>query len=212
MPGYDVLRSDTLSHLEYFTEWGGPAWERLVRVGIVDCLGGSLEGKNVLEIGARYGKMSCLFGLLGANVTGIDIHSAHIEAARAEAGAFDLESTVHFMKYGGDLRQLSGSGYDLVFAKSVLWLFPNLKEVAIQIDRLLATGAEVLFIENALGGPLLRLARKLKHAGRWDYSSAHFMTSKRIDELKSVFRVDRIVRNRIPPIYLIGGGKKPELS
>ncbi len=212
MTDYEALKTAPLAHLDYFTEWGGRAWERLVRIGMVEYLGGNFEGKRVLEIGSRYGKMSCLFGLLGARVTGVDIHSEHVDVARAEAEYLGVESNVAFLKYGGQLSELRPRTFDIVFLKSVMFLFDDLRTFCVELHGLLAEDGRVVFVENGLGGPLLQLARKFRHHGGWDYSQASFMTSNRIEVLESVFGIDRIVRTRIPPIYLFCGRKRTSAS
>lgn len=207
MTDYEALKRDPLAHLDYFTEWGGRSWERLVRIGLVDYLGGNLEGKRVLEIGARYGKMSCLFGLLGAHVTGVDIHQEHIEAARAEARQLGVDSRVEFFKTEGNLEGISGA-FDIVFTKSVLVLVPDLKGLLISADFLLNVGGRVVFIENGRGGPLLRLVRRFKHRGRWDYSAVSFIAPMQLRMVESVFEIERTERSTIPPIYLLCGRKR----
>lgn len=210
MTDYAALRRDPLSHLDYFTEWGGSAWERLVRIGLVDYLGSDLEGKRILEIGARFGRMSCLFGLLGATVTGIDIHEECLEIACAEARRLGVDSQVQFAKYSGDLGVITQK-FDIAFSKSVLVVVPDMTALLSKTAQLLNKDGRVVFIENGRGGRFLRIARKLRHYGRWDFSRASFITPHHIDTLKSIFEIDRIVRSRIPPIYLLCGRRKAVL-
>lgn len=59
-----------LQHLGYFMEWGSKGWQKLMTHAIEHFLGTNLRGLQVLDIGTRYGKMACLFSLLGAEVMG----------------------------------------------------------------------------------------------------------------------------------------------
>ncbi len=63
-----------LQHLDYFVEWGGRAWQRPMEQAFQDFIGKDLHDQQVLEIGTRYGKMACLFALLGAKVIGLDMN------------------------------------------------------------------------------------------------------------------------------------------
>lgn len=208
MTNYETIRRDPLAHLDYFTEWGGSAWTRLVKIGLVDYLGGNFEGQRVLEIGARYGRMSCLFGLLGARVTGIDIHAECLEIARVEAQKLGVESRVEFRQYTGEFTELSGQHFDVVFAKSVFFLFGDLRRVLPDVDKLLNEKGKVVFIENGLGGRVVQFARKVRHAGGWDYSRAHFFTNERLKVTRAVFNIEKVVTTRLPPVYLMCGTKK----
>ena len=44
-----------------------------------------IAGKKVLELGCRTGRMSSLFGLLGAEVVGVDLPNVCLKAAQREA-------------------------------------------------------------------------------------------------------------------------------
>jgi SAM-dependent methyltransferase len=205
---YDRIRRDPLAHLDYFTEWGGHAWNRLTRIGIADYLGGSLDGQHVLELGFRYGRMSCLFALLGARVTALEIHPQFLEPARAEARRFSVDSQVEFVMYDGMPGNIPDGSYDVVFAKSVLVLVKDLPRFLSGLSQCLPAGARVVFVENGLGGPLLRLARRVKHRGGWDYTEADYFTTAHVDLVRSLFDIERLIRTRIPPIYLFCGTKR----
>lgn len=208
MTAYDQIRAKPLSHLDYFTEWGGQTWTRMVKIGLTDCLGGNLENLRVLEIGSRYGRMSCLFGLMGAQVVGIDVHLRYVEAAREEACKLDVSSQVEFVHSSGDLREMPSGGFDLVFSKSVLVLLPDLNATLFEVNRLLSHRGRILLIENGLGGWLLRFMRRVRHRGRWDYSKVNYFTQEHIRRIQSVFEIERVVRSHFPPVYLICGRKR----
>src|SRR5438093_6304729 len=115
-----------LANLSYFTEWGGRSWENLFKYALRDL--GDLNGKTVLEIGPRFGKMSACFALLGAQVVGVETDAAALRQAEAEVKQWDMLANVAFFNYDGDLDHcdaLSGSEFDLIFTKSVLVLLGN---------------------------------------------------------------------------------------
>jgi SAM-dependent methyltransferase len=203
------LRAHPLSHLDYFVEWGGAAWEAMVRHGVTDFLGSSLDGLRVLEIGSRHGRMSCLFGLLGARVVGLDRYESFVESARGEARRLGVSSRVEFVLTAGDFQDLPPGTYDIIFTKSVLVSFSDLPSGLSSIDRFLSPGGRVLFIENGLGGAPSQIMRWIKHRGRYDYSMNHYLTPDRIQAFKSTFAVDRVSYSRFPPVYLICGHKRP---
>lgn len=202
------IRNSPLSHLDYFAEWGGAAWSRLIRTGLVDYLGGDLSGKRVLDFGSRNGRMSCLFALLGAEVTGLDIHPECAETGRREAEQFGLSSRAEFMRYSGHLEEVAERRFDVIFSKSVLVLVPDLHNTLTGLERLLVPDGRFVFIENGRGGLPLRAARWLRHRGKWDYSGVTFFARPEIDLVSSLFTVERAERSLVPPIHLLCGRKK----
>lgn len=201
----DRIIKEPLSRLGYFTEWGGRAWERLVRIGIADYLGGDLRGLSILDFGARYGRMSCLFALLGARVTGVDIRAECLERARAEARHLGVSDQIDFIQYDGNIESLPRHTYDVVFSKSVLVLVDNRPLVLRAMKRLLKTDGRIVFIENGLGNAALRLARRIKHRGKWDYTRAHYFTAQDARLLRREYQIEHTARSFIPPIYLFCG-------
>jgi SAM-dependent methyltransferase len=205
----DDLRAHPLAHLGYFTEWGGAAWRAMVRLGVTEFLGPTLDGLHVLEIGSRHGRMSCLFGLMGAQVLGIDRYQSFVESAQEEARRLGVTSRVQFARTAGDFQDLPTGTYDIVFTKSVLVTFPDLQKALANINRLLNPGGRVLFIENGLGGTSLQLMRWIKHRGRNGYSMINYFTSDRIETIRNKFDIDRVEYSSLPPVYLICGHKLP---
>ena len=199
--------ADPLSHLDYFTEWGGSAWERLVRIGIEEFLGTKLDGLHVLDFGTRYGRMGCLFALLGARVTGIDVHGEFVAHARLEAQRLGVSRQTEFIQYDGDLSSLPSCKYDIIFSKSVLVIVDDRPCIIRGLERLLKDDGRIVFVENGLGNVALRLARRLKHHGKWDYKEARFFTSEDDRLLRSMFRIERTSRSFVPPVYLFCGRK-----
>lgn len=115
-------------------------------------------GRRLLDLGCRYGKMSCFFGLLGAEVLGLDTDAEAIPRARAERDRWRVEG-VEFAQYDGDLGQIDGT-FDFVFTKSVLVVVPDLPTVLRDVRERLRPGGELLAAENAAGGPVLDFLRR----------------------------------------------------
>jgi SAM-dependent methyltransferase len=187
--------------LKYFTEWGGKSWVNLVEQSLNYM--GDIQGKRVLDIGCRYGKISALLSLMGADVTGIDIHKEHIEIAEQEARKWRVNP--RFILYEGDLDIFPDNHFDIVFTKSVLVVVPELNLFLQKINQKLKPGGMIVFIENSKGG-LLHYLRKIKHRN-WNYDYVNFFTNDTINTIKSFFNVT-IKKKLFPPIYLITGKGK----
>lgn len=114
-------KEEVLDNLSYFMEWGGSSWEGLCRHAIKNL--GDLGGKAILEVGPRYGKMSAMFALLGANVVGIETSARSLKIAETEVKRWGVEADVSFLHYNGDLENcstLNEKKFDIIFSKSVL--------------------------------------------------------------------------------------------
>jgi SAM-dependent methyltransferase len=163
MPASEVRRAGPHpdAGLPYFVEWRPGIWSPAVRWVIGD--EARLAGKRVLEIGCRYGRMSCFFGLSGASVVGVDIRPEFLVAAREEASRWNVQSRVEFHAYDGNPRNLPGTGYDFVFTKSVLVIVPCLEDYLAEIRRRLAPGGELLMVENARPSRATEFVRRIVH-------------------------------------------------
>jgi SAM-dependent methyltransferase len=207
----------SLGHLAYFTEWGGKRWEYFVRK-TVEYIGsaGRLDGLDVLEIGTRYGKLSLLFSILGANVTGIDISENAIAVAKQETTEWLSEHSaelpertgdLRFLVYDGNLDVFSNRSFDVIFTKSVLVVAPQLEHFLLQINSKLKEEGRVAFIENARGNTLLHALRRIRHR-KWDYRHARYFSRREADLVQSIFRIEQMRQTRLPPIYLFLGRKR----
>lgn len=158
--------------LDYFLEWRPYLWRRPVLWAVGDLK--RLAGKRVLEVGCRYGKMSCLFGLLGADVLGVDLNVEAIECAEAEGARWGMTDRVTFLQIRGDLAELKPRVFDLIFIKSVLYWVQDLDHMLERFDELLADGGRVAFVENWRGSDLaMALRRRLFHR-RWMKEATDF--------------------------------------
>lgn len=147
---------DAVARLEEFVDWRPRLWAPAVRWLLGDPT--RFAGRTVLDLGCRYGKMSCFFGLLGARVLGVDTDAAAIPRAEAERDRHGL-TRVDFEHYDGDPASLERH-FDFVFTKSVLVVVPDLDRVLRGIAASLSPEGQLLAAENAAGGRLLDLARR----------------------------------------------------
>jgi len=158
--------------LDYFLEWRPYLWRRPVLWAVGDPAW--LGGRRVLEIGCRYGRMSCLFGLMGAEVLGVDVDAAAIPRAMREVERWQVGDRVTIRQISGDLAVLRPQTFDLIFTKSVLYWVRELDAMLDSIDALLADGGRVAFVENWRGADwMMALRRRLLHR-RWMKEAADF--------------------------------------
>ncbi|RPH74570.1 class I SAM-dependent methyltransferase [bacterium] len=200
-----------VNELKYFCEWGKPAWRRLCAIAITDFAGVDLRGKRLLEIGFRSGRMSCLFALLGAQVTAIDINGDFLAEAKLEASKWKVTDRIEFMIYNGDLAFLQDEAFDIVFTKSVLVLVPHLESYLFEINRKLKPDGKVIFIENARGDFLYHFLRRFRPVFR-RYPQSHFFTTSDLGLFAKAFCLNQVKKIRLPPIYLITGYKSPRIE
>ena len=81
----------------------------------------------MLDLGCRYGRMSCYFASLGAVVDGVDIAEESLQKARQLAGDLGLAEKINFWRYSGDVQELPQGKYDFIFTKSVLVVMGKLE-------------------------------------------------------------------------------------
>lgn len=104
--------------------------------------------------------MSCLFGLLGANVLGVELEHVPLEKAWAEADRWKLRHNVKFANYDGNPASISVEDYDYVFTKSVFVMIPELEVFLSILSQKLHPKAELMMAENLAGGRLHHLVRR----------------------------------------------------
>lgn len=199
-----------LHELEYFAEWGGRGWVSLLRAAVEDFLGANLQGQRVLEIGSRYGKMSCLFALLGAEVVGVDVSKEATIMAETEARKWDVSGSTQFIHYDGNLEALAIGDFSIVFTKSVLVVMPDLDETMRSINYKLSPNGRFVFLENGRGREWMHMLRRFRHR-HWTYESANYFTNHDIETISRYFSVETVKKNFFPPIYLIAGYKPKEV-
>ncbi len=190
----------------YFMEWGGASWNSLARHGLEHCLGlDSIAGQDVLEIGCRHGRMSSLFALLGARVTGVDMNEAALQQARDEARRWDVQDLTEFKPCSATLDEIPESSVDIIFCKSVLVVVPDLSEYMDTLRRKLRAGGRVLFLENAAGLPGMSLIRRVRHRRWCKRVKASYFDSARCRMVGSGFDAFCIRRTWLPPVCMMYG-------
>jgi SAM-dependent methyltransferase len=202
--------------LSDFIEWGGQSWERLLRYALSKS--GAVEGKKVLEIGFRSGKMTCLFALLGAEVTAIETNASALPIANEEVVRWGVRSRVSLIHYDGNLAHcmaLKGRKFDVIFSKSVLVLLRDSLPLYLQgLEELMAPGGRFIFMENAHGGKVFALVRRLRYLWYKDLRPWHidYFRPFHLKLISQTFAIDEIKRSYFPPIYLIMGHKMHAVS
>jgi SAM-dependent methyltransferase len=148
-----------LARLPYFVDWRPRLWVPPVQWLLGDLT--RFRGKRVLDMGCRTGRMSCLFGLLGAEVLGVDLPGVSFESARQEAADAGVSGRVQFVSYSGKPATLAEGDFDFVFTKSTLVMIPDLKPFLRALAVKMKPGGELLAAENLAGGWLMQLIRRL---------------------------------------------------
>ena len=201
-----------MDDLDYFVEWGEKAWHDFVKRSVNDYIGTGLDGMNVLEVGARCGKMACFFSLLGATVTAIDKNSCFLTIAEKEAEKWKVKDRITFAyAYGADsLGGLPDGRFDVLFTKSVLYSI-RIQDFGPFLEKLLPklrSGAKLVLIENMEGNLLYKLARPILYAARIrKWKSTSFFTEDHINTMQKYFKVERIERTSYPPVCCIWARK-----
>ncbi len=190
--------------LAYFVEWGGGPWERLVGQALVSI--GDLDGKRVLEIGSRSGRMASLFAMRGASVVGIDIEGGFEAGATAEAWSHGVADRVEFRLDDGRLASVAGDRFDVVFSKSVLVVVPDRGAYLRAVRDVLTPGGTLVVIENGRGGLLAETLRRARRIG-WDHRTIDYFDGEAIRELGQILAVRQVLWHRLPPICLVVANK-----
>jgi len=111
----------------------------MAAVNSTGILGPSLEGKDVLCLASGGGQQSAIFGLLGANVTVLDLCETQLERDREAARYYGLEiRTVQ-----GDMRDLScfpKDSFDIVWHAHALNFVPDAPQVFREVARVIRRG------------------------------------------------------------------------
>ena len=185
-------QSGQVLDLNYFVEWHSWLWKPAVRTVLGDPA--RFAGKNVLELGCGHGRMACLFGLLGANVTAVEMPGRSLDAARLEVRKWNLRQQVSLQYDDGNLAQLTANQWDFVFSKSVLVIVPELTEFLNSLATLLRENGRLLAVENMQRGTALRKTRthalELIKTGHWAsncYAGFRGVTPTFMDTLQKTF-------------------------
>lgn len=175
--------------------------------GFKNFLGSDLQDQHVLEVGTRYGKMACLFALLGGKVIGLDPNKVALSVARKEATKWNVTDRITFVQGGEDLSILKDNSFDVAFSKSVLVVVPDMMRFLKEINAKLKPGGKVVFLENAKGPWLVHMLRAFRH-GKWDYTRARYFTTAEIEMVSSIFAEVVVKECAFPPVVLLVGRKR----
>jgi len=180
--------------LRYFVEWHTWLWVPAVRAVVGDPR--RFAGKRVLELGCGKGRMACLFGLLGAQVTAVELPWISLDIAQAEVKKWHLEQQVSLQHFDGELARLPASEYDFIFCKSVLVIVPELVPFLGGLARLLRPDGRLLAVENMQRGTRLRKIRvrvvtlmTTGRFGRSSYVGFRGVTPVFLDTLRQAFDI-----------------------
>lgn len=207
-------KENVLDNLSYFMEWGGSPWENLCRHALKYL--GDLRGKSILEVGPRFGKMSAMFALLGANVVGIETSAEALKIAKTEVKRWGVEENVFFAHYNGDLEScdaLKEKQFDVIFSKSVLVVSgTTFSENLIKLEKKLKSGGKCVFLENRDGGPCFHLLRRLQRCmyriPLSQYKHINYLTPRHLGIIEEIMPIIELRKTLFPPIYLIITKKK----
>ncbi len=193
---YNSAKDINLSYptLSYFVEWRPLLWTPAVKWLIGDPK--RFIGKRVLDLGCRSGRMSCLFGLLGASVTGLELNQVSLHEAWEEAKRWNLIGQVHFEHYDGNPSHIPGDNYDFIFTKSVLVVIDDLGTFLPGLALKLSRDGELLAAENLTGGRFLKFVRRYFIHRRWRgfESRFHGVDLKFLTILNEVFKIVELKR------------------
>lgn len=159
-----VLTGERLD-LNYFVEWRPALWAPAVRWLVSDPT--RFEGRRVLELGCRNGRMSCLFALLGAQVTGMELPSYSLDNARQEAQRWGIFERIKFTQYSGAPQAIPAGPFDFVFTKSVLVVVPELQAYMEALSQRVGPSGELLLAENLSGSWLIKFIRRSVIRQHW---------------------------------------------
>ncbi|MGI9579364.1 MAG: methyltransferase domain-containing protein [Microthrixaceae bacterium] len=146
--------------IDHVIEWRPRVWGPAVASAL--SAGMPLEGKRVLELGPRSGRISALLAFNGARVLGAELPGTDMTGAQAEVARWGVDDRVEFTHYSGDPSDLPDGPFDLVVSKSVLVVVPELPKFFEAISDRLGDGGSLVCAENRRGGAVMKSLRRLK--------------------------------------------------
>jgi len=99
----------------------------------------NVDGKDVLCLASGGGQQSAVFGLLGADVTVVDLTEGQLVGDRKAAAHYGYDVTV----FQADMRDLAGlvdDSFDVVFQGPSIAYVPDVREVYYEVSRVLRSG------------------------------------------------------------------------
>ncbi|WP_158589528.1 class I SAM-dependent methyltransferase [Butyrivibrio sp. CB08] len=177
------------------TEWDTVNWGKAIKW--IDGLNLDINGKKVLEMGARNGGMSLYFANRGAFCTCTDLFIPG-EKAKNKHRKWKVDNRISYAALDATEDKIPEkyiNSFDIVTFKSVLGgvgsyeNVDNEKKMVELIGRVLTDNGIVVFIENMKASDLHVMLRRIfrKHGHRW-----HYQTDLNINELfKDYILIDK---------------------
>ena len=117
---------------------------------LLQVTGGSLQGRRVLDLGCNAGWWTLQAVEAGADfVLGVDSRQMYIDQANLVFEAKGIDSTRYRFEQGDVFTHDLGDGFDVVLC---LGLMEHIAKPVELLERIAATGAELLVIDTALSG------------------------------------------------------------
>jgi SAM-dependent methyltransferase len=121
---------------------------------------GDLKGRRVLDLGCGSGWASAIYAQRGALVTGIELSSEALRAARKYIAGKCLDDKVGFYAMPAECLGFPSGIFDCVLGSSVLH-HTDLSRSIPEVARVLKPGGSAIFIEPLIHNPVLKLYRWL---------------------------------------------------
>jgi ubiquinone/menaquinone biosynthesis C-methylase UbiE len=156
---------------------------------------GDLRGKRVLCLAAGGGRQSAAFGLLGAEVTLVDLSEEQLERDRQMARHYNLVMTL----IQGDMRDLSmlpPQAFDIVYHPYSLNFVPDAEQVFRQVRRVIRQGG---LYDLMCANPFAIGVQSSDWNGSGYTVSAYYVQGQRVQCEDEVWVYDRNTHGSIPP-------------
>lgn len=98
-----------------------------------------VKGKDVLCLASGGGQQSAVFGLLGANVTVVDIADGQLDGDKKAAAHYGYKVKI-IQGDMSDLSMLKDNSFDLVYQTPSMCYIPDVKKVYSEVARVLRSG------------------------------------------------------------------------